>query len=418
MGSYIRMDKYADGTLKPEDKCKYWRMYADGKPKPGGKRNQKSRYFRGGKRAMLKALAAFELEVAEQSGKDMNFADYLDDWIERREGVVSPSTLKRDKQMRGILKHYFGKYKLSQITTDICDEMYLDLKQNGGLTGKIVKSSYIAFIQSELANVLNDAVRRGFLNKSPLVGALREKKKAAERTPPGSDRVQEMLSRLDPRNRHQMGVMLCAVLGLRRGEACGLKFGDITFSTKNKPGELHVRHSMTVDYILKDPKTPHSNRRLPLSDFLEESIKIRKQQVEADLAMSFKAKIIDEVPNINDVWVLSDEYGNCTGPIALSNWWEHHRKDYGIKSSLHDLRHAFLTTLAERGVHPRVMMDFAGHATPSMTLEIYSHANMKMKQDAFSAVADLLAPKTAEMERLDEKELKSTLEKANKSDEV
>lgn len=53
------------------------------------------------------------------------------------------------------------------------------------------------------------------------------------------------------------------------------------------------------------------------------------------------------------------------------------------------MRHGYITLLAKAGVHPKSMQALAGHASPVMTLEVYSHAGLDDKRagvDMFSSV--------------------------------
>lgn len=399
MGSYVVMERYESGPRKGEKKdekdCRYWRLYANGKKK-NGKRQQRSKYFRGGKREMLKALSAFELEVAKERAKDMNFGDYCDEWQKRRKGLVSETTWNRDKASVETLKYYLGKYNLSELNIDICDDMYLSLVNDGGPSGKYpLKMSYIASIQSHLATVIHDAMRRGYLDRNPMEGCLRAPKRPAERNTASGDKLRNLLEKLDVRKRHEIGVFLCAALGLRRGEAAGLRYCDITWSQKGKPGIIHVQHSYTLTYMLKEPKTPESNRKLPMEPFVEEALLIRKEQIEADLKAAKQAGLLERIPPIDKMFVCCREDGSPTSPVALTKWWATRRHLYGFDDiTLHELRHSFLTSAAAAGIHPRVMMSIAGHSSADITLEIYSHANMEMKENAFEKIAEILEPQS------------------------
>jgi integrase len=40
---------------------------------------------------------------------------------------------------------------------------------------------------------------------------------------------------------------------------------------------------------------------------------------------------------------------------------------------LHDLRHAFASTLLVGGVHPKVVSEALGHSSTAFTMDVYSH---------------------------------------------
>lgn len=53
----------------------------------------------------------------------------------------------------------------------------------------------------------------------------------------------------------------------------------------------------------------------------------------------------------------------------------------------HDLRHTFATRCIEAGMQPKVLQTILGHATLSMTMDLYSHVLPDTKKEAMEAVA-------------------------------
>ena len=88
-----------------------------------------------------------------------------------------------------------------------------------------------------------------------------------------------------------------------------------------------------------------------------------------------------------DAPVCTDEFGARIEPQPLSSWWTYRRKLFGAEGiSLHQLRHTFLSLAAEQGVHPSVMQKLAGHASPNITMKIYTHVNVEAKKAAIEAM--------------------------------
>jgi hypothetical protein len=50
------------------------------------------------------------------------------------------------------------------------------------------------------------------------------------------------------------------------------------------------------------------------------------------------------------------------------------------------MRHTFITTLTENGVHQRVAQQLAGHADSRMTKEVYTHVTDAMMRAAAEAI--------------------------------
>ena len=79
-------------------------------------------------------------------------------------------------------------------------------------------------------------------------------------------------------------------------------------------------------------------------------------------------------------------------PNVLEAWWLRDRETLGLNGwAFHELRHSYLSTLALRGVHPKVMQELAGHASSEITMEIYTHVNMEAKRAAADVVSDLFS---------------------------
>ena len=396
MGSYVVMETYQSGPRKgqkkDEEDCRYWRLYANGKKKKNGKRNQRTKYFRGTKREMLSALAAFESTVEQERANRVKFGDYADEWLERRMLTdLSSTTLQSDRYSVKYLKQFLADYWLDEITPVVLDDMYYTLLKKG-TAGKPMKQSSIFNLQLKLGMILKEAVRRGHLDKNPLEDATRAKKIIGEKHPASNEDVRTLLGKLDYRDRYQVGVLLCAVLGLRKGEALGLHFGDIQWSTEEQPGFIHIQHNYVVTKEMRKPKTKESNRILPLEPFVEEALKIRKKQVEDDIEAAMKAGLLEEKPDIDNLTVCSKPDGTPLSSSGLAGWWARNRERLGVSQQLHELRHSFITSAVNAGLPVRTVMSLAGHSTATVTLEVYSHTSMADKEKAMSVLAELVSP--------------------------
>lgn len=74
----------------------------------------------------------------------------------------------------------------------------------------------------------------------------------------------------------------------------------------------------------------------------------------------------------------------------MSRWWTLARDGYGLSGfTLYELRHTYLTLLAESGVHPKVMQELAGHSSSQITMDIYTHVNLEAKREAVDMVGKI-----------------------------
>jgi site-specific recombinase XerD len=62
-----------------------------------------------------------------------------------------------------------------------------------------------------------------------------------------------------------------------------------------------------------------------------------------------------------------------------------------VKVRLHDLRHVHASLTLKQGVHPKVVGERLGHATVSITLDIYSHVTPGLQEAAARGFEESLA---------------------------
>lgn len=145
------------------------------------------------------------------------------------------------------------------------------------------------------------------------------------------------------------GVFMYTILytGLRRGEACALKWKDIDWDNKR----IHVSRSMFWENHIpheKDPKSSAGVRDVPLLDSLAEILKPHKGKK-------------------NDyVFPLLKEYD-------LTRGIERYRQDTGLSCTPHGLRHGFASILFKQGLDVKTIQYVMGHSQSSTTMEIYIH---------------------------------------------
>lgn len=190
----------------------------------------------------------------------------------------------------------------------------------------------------------------------------------------------------------ECAIILCTTLGLRRGEVVGLSWEDVNFEDHT----VTVRHSFDKFGNLKAPKTASGVRILPMSACTEKALRKCQASLIEEYGPKAPCYTFQDKQGASHLEpkrpVITDKLANRATPNNLSNWWEHHRKDYGMQGyTLHELRHTFLTLAAEKGVHPSVMQKLAGHKNPNITLGIYTHVNMREKRTAMDALQEVFA---------------------------
>ena len=210
--------------------------------------------------------------------------------------------------------------------------------------------------------------------------------------------IREFIAQLDFTREADIAYFLAVSTGMRRGEVCGLSWRDVDLESQ----VISIRKSYDCFGNLKDPKTKAGVRRLPMPDSVRDALVMHKEAQKARIdeyaaEQERLAKKNGEKPgkrleqSESTPVVLSTTMGRLS-PNVLEAWWLRDRETLGLNGwAFHELRHSYLSTLALRGVHPKVMQELAGHASSEITMEIYTHVNMEAKRAAADVVSDLFS---------------------------
>jgi integrase len=73
-------------------------------------------------------------------------------------------------------------------------------------------------------------------------------------------------------------------------------------------------------------------------------------------------------------------------PRRVTKAFLHLRQKLGLASRFHDLRHGYASMPLAQGTHPKVVQEALGHASVSITLDIYTHLIPGMHQEAANRI--------------------------------
>jgi integrase len=174
--------------------------------------------------------------------------------------------------------------------------------------------------------------------------------------------------------------------GLRLGEALGLKWDDV------EDGTLQVRRSLTWKVKSKDqpwtlqaPKTSQSRRSVALPAFVVEALRVHR-------VAQAKERLLLGEEYVDHGFVFATYTGT---PIRPSNVLRRSFKPILTAAELpdiriHDLRHTCATLLLAAREHPKVVQERLGHASITLTLDLYSHAVAGMQEEAATKLEAML----------------------------
>lgn len=224
-----------------------------------------------------------------------------------------------------------------------------------------------------LTNTLNAAERQEYITKNPMRAVSPPKKRQREAKFYTPEQLGVLLAKAVG-TRLELPMFICAYLGLRRGELCGLRWGDVDLEHHTITIE-NTRTQAGKKEIEKGTKTASSTRTLYLPDTLCDMLKAAKEHQQACRA-TYK----------NTVIVMED--GRPFRPNYLSELFGKFLADNDLpKIVLHELRHTFASLSNQAGIPAYNIGKALGHSTPATTQKIYTHLLDQTHTQAVEGVA-------------------------------
>jgi integrase len=314
--------------------------------------------------------------------KPISFAEFAVGWWEPRickylqwrqmQNPMAPSTIDHYKtNLKLHIMPYFGKIKLSEITSDYIQDWITDLSRNG------YNNSSINIKLATLKIMLKEAVRLKYISVSPAekIKKLIAHNKEVQILRP--DEVQKLFSGDWNKIWDSYDVYIfnkiAACTGMRLGEITGLKGEHI------HKDHIHICTQYSKKYGLRPLKTKDA-RNIPITEYLyEELITLAKKN--------------------NDGFVFSDscgkypfsrnkiykETGSAFDKIGIDS---EERKKRGI--AVHHWRHFLNTALLMANISTLKVQKVTGHKSLSMTKH-YTHFDSRYFTEVLDVQKRLLS---------------------------
>lgn len=358
-----------------------WTIQASGGFDDAGKRVRITRTVRGSRRDAEKVLTKLQREVdtgTATANGSTTLARYLSEvWLPHAATRICPTTLRRYSSLvRVQIVPRIGRVKLAKLRPihiqNVIDAMVAE------------KAAPASILQAHrvLSSALRQAVRWQLLAVNPS-DAVRPPR--PDRAPLRVPTATETRSLLEAARGgvYEVPLLLAATTGLRRGEVLGLRWSAI---------ELDAGVARVVSTLQKvggevrfvAPKTDRSRRTVSLPPSAVQVLRRhRKEQAERRLLLGAAWRDLDLVVDRGD--------GEHLDPDTFSHGFGRLATSVGLpKARLHDLRHAFATTLLVAGVHPKVVSEALGHASVAFTMDTYQHVLPTMGGQVATAIETAL----------------------------
>jgi integrase len=316
---------------------------------------------------------------------------FLDRWlIDCVKPSVRPKTFASYSQLVKLhINPQLGRLPLSKLGPEHVQRFLNDRLAVGAIRKKEtdpikgLSPRTVQYLRAVLRRALGEALKWGLIgrNVATLVDAPRTVKHAIH--PMTAEETKLFLAKCNG-NRLEALFTVALAMGLRQGEALGLRWEDVDWKSR----VLHVRHSLqriNKKLVLSELKSESSRRDLPLIDVIAAGLRAhRSRQLAERLAAGKDWQ--------ESGFVFTTTIGT---PLDARNVVRNYHETLtgaGIPlRRFHDLRHGCATLLLAQGVPLKTVSDILGHSQISITADIYAHVVPEMRRDAFGVMERLLA---------------------------
>ena len=310
-------------------------------------------------------------------------SQFLTNWL-RDEVKPNRSPKTYDSYEETVRLHIIpdlGKKQLIKLSAPDVQRL-LRRKEESGLSPRSV-----AYIRTVLRIALARAVKWDLAprNVAALVDAPRVRQK--ERVTCSHEEAMVFRDHVES---DRLGALFSVALaiGLRKGEALGLRWNDIDFERE----ELRVRNQLQrvkgQGLILREPKTERSRRRIKLPPQIVEALRAHKARQDRERLFA------------GDRWqetghVFTTSIGTPIEPTNINKHFSRLVRESGLPhQTFHDQRHWCATMLLARGVPVQQVMDLLGHTLVATTVDMYRSQIEERRQQTADVVGSLLSAKS------------------------
>ena len=305
------------------------------------------------------------------------FYEFAEEWYTiRKEPFISEAS--RSSYKSCFIKHIIPEFGLRYLKAISSSDIQNFVNAFAGTS-----KSQITLVIGILRGIFSTAYAEGLIERDPTIALVRPKaKKKDARRALTEDETKRVLEVID---NHPEGLFLAVLyyLGLRRGEALGLKWGDFDFIQD----QVHIQRD--IDYVFsraKDGalKTDAADRYVPIPPELKEKLLAAKGREDAYV---FHTKTGLPIPQgtFKRMWnrlMLAAGLVEWRDVKPGTNRPEDILKQIKPTLTPHYFRHNYITMLYESGVDPLMAMKIVGHTDYQTTANIYTHVKEDMLKKA------------------------------------
>lgn len=333
---------------------------------------------------IMKSNIATQYGIAnfkDEKGKIL-FGRLAKEWLSQNRLFFKESTIiKYQNLMKLYLIPEFGQYTLDDFTYVMLNEFSLRLLRSGGHKGTGLSPKTVSDIFSLLHNIFQYAESNGIsIPAAHMPIAVKQKKKQIRIFTIEEQRKLFKFLMEDGKNT-SLGILICFFTGLRIGEICALKWGDISIEERIISVRKTMQRLQTSDnngrktkILVSAPKSISSIRQIPIPSQIFELIK--------------KIQVASRFPT--EAFLLSGSASKYIEPRTLQYQFKRILLKCGIEdANFHAVRHTFATRCIEVGCDVKSLSEILGHSNVNITLNCYVHPSMSLKRQNMDKLSTL-----------------------------
>ncbi len=317
-------------------------------------------------REVKEKLTAAKLTVGDKpSPNEKNFACFCDEWL-----FLSRNRIKESSYAKyyNIVERHI-KPRLGGILPQKLDDVTVE-----GFSGDLLSAELSPKTVRDILTVLRSVMKyckrvlgAEFADIEPVYPRENRKEMRVLSADEQTRFVQYLLTDMDT---VKFGVLLALLTGMRIGEVCALRWGDISFEDRvlricSTMQRLQIPDSSTgtkTKIIIGEAKTETSKRVIPLTEYA--------------LSLCRKMKVLSD-----GAYVLTGETCRFIEPRTLQYRLKKYTAECGIEGvHFHVLRHTFATRCVEVGFELKSLSEILGHSSVKVTLDRYVHSSLELKR--------------------------------------
>jgi integrase len=362
------------------------------------------RHVRGATRAeVVRKVRALEREresgTARPVGQRWTVAGWLEHWIGNIACLPHIAENTHVGYRVDVVNHLvpgIGAHRLEKLAPEHVERLYAKLQRSGMSPGGV------HHVHRTLRAALNEAVRRSHLSRNPVLLSKAPKLDEKEVEPYGIEEIQRLLEVASER-RNSARWALALALGLRQGEALGLRWEDVDLDH----GVLRVRRSrlrpryahgcggtcgqatglcperMNVRQTTGEVKSKAARRTIGLPLQLVALLRGHRAEQERDRELAGHLWQ-------GEGWVFASPTGQPLNPNTDYHEWKRLLRVAGLREArLHDARHTAATVLLLVDVPVRTVMSLMGWSSADMAAR-YQHVTDTIREGVAGQVDALI----------------------------